>query len=488
LLKGTAPRRGAEIEIQDFDHYVRQGELPEWGGVDAALLFLKGGGNGSFEPVESGIRLHTRDRKVWWPIQPVNPGGYHMAVTKGATWDATVASVRVDAAEVTHLRRACDLADVARRDRFLLDWVERHRNEFSDGREIGWLRYSPSVANHGPEGTDVGDLNAPGWGELQLVPFTRILQGRMPADCWQAVNVYAEMNQGGLPPGAATAFSTKVGRAWLFAVARDARKLDGQRARALQMLGDAEVTSLEPADRQERSATLDQLSSFLNERQPQRRGLAALAIRRFAGKDEPLPEKAVTALSDAYKAEQPGWCHNALSEALYEAVGPQRWSKLTGRPGETLALLRDAAIRDEKLIFWVTVRNEPPVAITAAPTLILQRLDAKGSVAETKKLPISLTAFARSGGWTGSPLYVELNHADWKPGAWRVRVTGVAGPSKTPWESEPRTLRVSLTGRPRPRSMWSALIRSVAGTPEPDEPVATDGKAKRTVELDGEAF
>jgi hypothetical protein len=489
LIKGAAPRRGAEIEVQDLDRYVHPGELPDWGGVDASLLFLKTGGNGSLELVESGLRLHTRDRKVWWPIQPVNPGGYQMVVTKGASWDATIASVRYDAAEVTHLRRACELADAARRDRYLLDWIERHRNEFSDGRDIGWLRTSPSVANHGPEEPDVSDLYSLGWGELQLLPFTRIMQSCVPADCWQAVNLYAELNQGSLPSAAAAAFSSKEGRAWLLAVARDPRKLDGQRARALQVLGDREVNSQVPADSRERTSTLSQLVSFLSDRSPQRRGLAALAMRRFAGKDEPAAESVVTVLSNVYKLEQPGWARNALAEALYEVGGPQRWSKATGRPGETLALLRDAAIRDEKLLFWVTVRTEPSVPITAAPSLVLQRLDAKGSVMETKKVPIALPASAKSGGWNGSPLYVEVNHSDWKPGGWRIRVTGVAGPAKTAWESEPRTLRVTAAGSSRPpRSVWSSLIRSVTGTPEPDEQRAADGKAKRIVELDGEAL
>jgi hypothetical protein len=38
------------------------------------------------------------------------------------------------------------------------------------------------------------------------------------------------------------------------------------------------------------------------------------------------------------------------------------------------------------------------------------------------------------------------------------------------------------------RSVWGAFVRSVIGTPDPDEQMGGDAKAIRVVELEGEAF
>jgi hypothetical protein len=492
LLKGAAPRPGAEMGVEGLDRYVRSREQLEWAGVDAVLLFLRSTEDGRLDALESGIRLHTRDRKVWWPVQPVNPGGYRMTVEAATDWDQVLARVQADASDVTHLRRACDWPFAARRDRFLLEWVERHRNQFTDGRDVSWLRYSPAVSNLGSEEVDVSDLQASGWGELQLLPFARVLRGRVPADCWQAVNLFAELNQGATPPGANAAFADRPGRAWLLAVASDLRQLEGHRARALRVLADATANGTEPPDMHERTDLLDQLLPLLVDADPKCRGLAARAARQAAAHQPELTERAVSVLSSAYKAEQPGPARNAMAESLYELAGPGRWAKVAGRPNGNLSFLQDAGIREDKLYFWVTLKTDPAAMVTVAPTLIWQRLDSKGAVAETKKVRVTLPSSPGNNGWNGGPMHVELIHTDLRTGNWRFRVTGVAGPDKRPWESEPRTLRVAVSGSSRPRaqrSVWSGILQAVTGNPDPlDEPVAPESKAKRTVELDGEAF
>jgi hypothetical protein len=488
LLKGAAPRPGAVVAVGGLDACVRRGEQPDWDRVDATLLFLRAGPAGRFDLVASGVRLHTRDGEVWWPAQPRGADGFRMVPQEGVSWGAAVLRVRSDAAEATRLLAACGLADAALRDRSLLEWVERHRNEFSDGRESAAGRLSFGTRNPGGYVKGAVDLDTRGWGELQLLPFTRVLEGRVPADCWRAVSLYAELHGGAAPPGAAAAFASREARALLLAVARDGRQLAGQRARALRLLGEPAVSAAVPADGGEREALLGGLLPLLGDREPARRGLAARAVAQACGRERPPPERVVEALARAYKAEPPGPARNALAETLYDLAGPGRWPVPAGRPRGGLALIRDLGLRDNKLFFWVTLRAEPAASVREPPTLMLERLGDDGSVAETKKQPLRLP----SPDWHGGPLYAEAVHTDLKPGTWRLRVTGVTGPEKAAWESEPRTLRVEVPGPARPRSNQSVLgtiLRSVTGAPPVyDMPTSPDDKAKRTVALDGEPF
>jgi hypothetical protein len=492
LLKGPAPRVGAQITVERIESCVRPGEQPNLALVDAALLFLRASATSRFELIESGVRLRMRDGKVWWPLQVHNPGPYHMTPEAGVDWDTFVMRARSDAAEATRVQEACGLADVAQRDSCLLEWVERHRHEFSDGREGTWNPFSAASRNRAPGEAQSTELDAFGWGQLQILPFARVLQGRVPADCLRAVSLYAELNRGAVSPGAAAAFASREGRKCLLAEAHDSRQLDGHRARALRLLGDRAVVEAEPPGDRERSDLVDGLSAFLNDRVPTRRGLAARALVQLAGQGGALNEQTVKAVRAAYKAEQPGPARNALAESLYDIAGPQRWPALSGGHDSSLALLRDLDVRDDKLFFWLTLKTEPPATVTEAPTLFLERLDVEGLVVETKKVPVVLPAPARAGGWNGGPVYVELRHADLNPGTWRLRVTGTTGRGKPRWESEPRTVQVVVPGRAqaRPeRSVLGNLLRTIAGAPEMPEAAAPPGDAaKRKVVLDGEPF
>jgi hypothetical protein len=154
-----------------------------------------------------------------------------------------------------------------------------------------------------------------------------------------------------------------------------------------------------------------------------------------------------------------------------------------------LALVRDFGIRNDKLYFWVTLKTVPDSVVKELPLLILERLDAKGNASETRKLPLPATVPAGAEGWTGGPRHVELNHVDLKPGTWRLRIEGIAGPDKRSWVSEPRTFRVEMSGstaRPS-RSVWSGLLRAVTGAPDPiDASMPPDPKVTRKVILDDE--
>ena len=150
LLKGAAPGAGAEIAVEGIEACIRLREQPDQARVDAALLFLRTTAEGRFELIASGVRLHARDGSVWWPVPHNNTGRYHMVPDAGVQWDACVLRARSDAAESARVQSACGLADAGRRDRFLLEWVERHRHEFSNGREPAGAWHSPAVPGMGP--------------------------------------------------------------------------------------------------------------------------------------------------------------------------------------------------------------------------------------------------------------------------------------------------------------------------------------------------
>jgi hypothetical protein len=428
---------------------------------------------------------------VWWPVQSHNPGPYHLLPERGVAWGVALLHVRVDAAEAARLRSANGLADPVRRDRALLDWVQGHRNEFADGRESSWIWFSPAVHKPGADDADRVDIDAPGWGEFQLLPFTRILQARVPADCFRAVILYAELNRGTYPPAAAAAFASREGRDFLVREALDTQKLDAWRGRAVVLLGEAVADRTSPPDEAERGDLLDRLLPLVTDANPLLRGLSARAVVCAAGTDPAAVERIARALRPAYKAEAPGPARNALADSLYDAVGPQRWKSFTGRPNPTLALVRELGVRDANLFFWLTLKAEPAAKVTQAPAAVLELLDAKGNVALTRRIPLPLPASVKKAGWTGGPLYMELRHTDLKPGTWRLRVQGVTGPERRPWETELRTLRVvvpSSQGKRTERSVWGGLLRTITGTPEPIDvnPPTPDNHTKRFIELDGD--
>jgi hypothetical protein len=497
VLKGQAPRVGAEIEFQGLENCLNPGEQPEWARIDSAILFLRPTGDGRLELIESGLRLHTRDGAVMWPVQLRNPGGFRMIPQPGLRWDALLERARSDSFETIHLRSAAELADPRRRNTLLLDWVERHRTDFTDGRNITWMRLSPAIRNFGSEGMDLTDFDANGWGELQFLPFTRVLQSGVPDDCWRATNLYAELNHGELPAGATAAFANRAGRQLLLMAAKDGHQLDGRRARALRLLADPWVLSNSQSGADERSELLDGLLPILKDRNAACRGLAVQGVARIAAVDKPSPERVLKALRIAYRSEEPGPVRNACAESFYELAGPQAWKNLSGHSAGYLSLIRDLEVRDDKLYFWVTLKTDPLVLVKQPPEVVIDHVDAEGRMHPGGK--IALVALPRAGkdeGWRGIPLLTDISHQSLKPGKYRLRVQGVAGDEKLHWESELRTFEVVVPSAPRQpaedQSPLGNLIRSFTLVPKPVTiergMVTPDNKAKRVIVLDGDAF
>jgi hypothetical protein len=492
-LQGAAPRPGEVVEVADLGQYLRPREEPDPARVDAALLFLSGAAGeaglvrGGLVP--SGAWLHTRDERVWVPVRPREGGGYRMGAGRGVTWTALLLQARADAAAVNRVLAARELPG-PRRTAALLDWVERHRSEFAGSERIPQAKGIPAPA----EGPAEADLRGRGWGELERQPLVWALQGGTPAEAWRALQVYAELNEGACAPEAVGAFASRAGRRLLVDVARDGGQLQGARARALKLLAAPGVYAAAggPLSEAEHTELLDGLLPLLADKSSPLRGLAALAVGQVCsspGRGNPPPERALAALAKAYKAEPPGPARNALAATAYDLGGAERWRGLSGQPHGLFALLADLGQRDGKVYFWLAYRSDG-LKVFECPSLVLERVDEGGKPQQTKSVPLPATAApAWAQGWApGGLLHAELSVADLKPGTWRLRVTGKAGPDKVPWSSEPRTFQIVVPGAPPPereRSVWAQLF--MKSRPEPPRPwPQPENPALRRIVLDGE--
>src|SRR5207248_2732194 len=71
------------------------------------------------------------------------------------------------------------IEDTRKRNRALLDWVERRRREFGGGLYL-----------------DSGEEPTSGWGSLEEDVFQWVFESRIATDSWSAVKLYAELNRG----------------------------------------------------------------------------------------------------------------------------------------------------------------------------------------------------------------------------------------------------------------------------------------------------
>jgi hypothetical protein len=413
--------------------------------IAQVLLFLgpdlgpKGGP--SFRPLPSGLRFYTEDGKVLVPEQPVNPGGYVLAVRPGADWAALLRQARADVAAVDRVLALKALPRPGERNRGLLDWAERHRHEFGGGPDSGW----------GPLETDV---------------FRWVLEGGTPEECWQAVRLYAELNHGSAPPLPAPCFGNRPARDLLLGVALDDRALAGDRARALGLLVDQNTlrpaaqdrVRVEPVGVQERLELLDRLVPLLKAREPPLRSAAARAVKRLSiPEGGALPrghtQKALAALETAYRAERPGPVRDDLAEAVCAVGGPRHWQEVTGNPPGLLVCLRDLGQGNGQAFFWLNLRP-CGLAVRECPTLVLEQLNFIGWPVQTRQMPLPVVNLPRpwGEGWDGgSYLLVQFPVEDLTPGSWRVRVRGTAGKDGARWTSEPKMLVIEAPRKNPPQ-------------------------------------
>jgi hypothetical protein len=329
----------------------------------------------------------------------------------------------------------------------LLAWIEQHRHEFG----------KPTV--------DVEGKDDAGWGELETKVFDWVLESCRPEDCWAAIKVFAELNQGRSPTLRSPSFGNTTGRKFLLGIAANEIALAGDRARALALLADpntvwpavrSEAIPIQRLEAREQTELLNGLTPLLKGKTETVR---LAAVRTILQISSPAPglglqlesKQALPALVAAYGAEQPGAMRDGLAEAICVIGGPQHWHELSGNPAGLLACLQDQGRRDDQVFFWLSLRRSGP-PVYESPTLVLERLDTSNKVVEKKTLSLPVVNLPRpwSEGWDGTTLlYTQFPVTDLKAGPWRIQVQGTAGKdqAKVAWRSEPRLLVLEGTNQ-----------------------------------------
>ncbi len=437
VLRGDGLRVGDTLAYDDLGLHDLQiheeglppGQKPAPRRVVQALLFLEApAGKGAPQPVLSGLRFWTDDGAILVPEQRRNPGPYVLTVRREMDWDALVRRAREDCGAYSRLLAGKDLARPGRRCRALLEWVERHRAEF-------------------------GSLSD-GWGNLEQDVFQWVLAAGDVEDCWAAVQLYGELNLGAVPPLPTPAFARPGGRELLLGLALSEDQLEGDRVRALAILADPRTLWSEKPEvschlltEREQNELIDRLIPLLKAKSAAIRAAAARALYAASPPPARPTQRALAALTAAYRTEAPGPARDWIATATCAIGGVAHWQELTGNPRGLFVRLLDFGHQGGKVFFWIRL-DGAGLSVHECPTLTLERLDG-ARVVEKKTEPLPVTNLPRSwdDGWNGTPyLLAEFPTGGLSPGTWRVTVRGTAGKDrdKVKWTAEPRTFAVKV--------------------------------------------
>lgn len=419
VLKGSvptadtlAPTNLAADRVRSFDAPDFAERKPRPRHVARALLFLEPHGKG-WKLLPGGLRFCTDDGR----LLALNDKG-SLDVQDKLRWAAVLTRARDDLATLDQLQAYRRVGRPARRVQALLGWIQEHKGEFS--------------------ATGPGTDEAPaGWDWLQLTVFDWVFASAGHADAWRAVRLYAELNQGDNPRLPSALFGTSEGRAFLLDVARDDSRLPGERGRAVQILRDS-------LGEKELQPVLDALPKLLAVRADAMHVATAQLLVTLGAK---VPPTLLTTLADTYRDSPPGPGRDELAVALCTLAPATQWKDASGNPPGVCACLRDCERRDGLLHFWLTLKT-PGLSVFEAPVLVCERTTGLGTVADTKRLPLTVRNLDAgwAAGWAGdTALVVEADVSKLQSGAtYRVRVEGFVGKGKDRqrWLSEPRLLQV----------------------------------------------
>jgi hypothetical protein len=467
VLRGSGVRVGDTLAYGNLEPYhlhvlpmnLPPGQEPPRLRVLEALLFLQAPeGKGTPQPVLSGLRFWNADGSVLVPEQWNNPGPYQLTVYPEVDWDALVRKVRADSVEYNRLLTARGLTRPGPRCRALLEWLERHRREF--GTLSGIWTWTPTRPwRPGLAFPTPASRLYDGWGNLEQDVFQWVLAAGDVEECWAAVQLYAELNRGAAPQLRTPAFGRRGGRELLLGLALSEGQLEGDRVRALTLLGNLQTLWTETAEKSIRRLTekeqadlIDRLSPLLRDRSAAVRAAAARTLHAASappGGGEHETKRALAALTAAYRREPPGEARDEIAAAVHALGGPGHWQELTGNPRGLFGRLHDFGHRDGQVFFWLHLET-PGLSVFECPNLTLERLEA-GKAVETNTEPLRVANLPRAwkDGWDGGPyLLVEVPTGTLAAGTWRVTVRGTAGQDKdkVKWAAEPRTFAV----KPRP--------------------------------------
>ncbi len=467
VLSGSGRKVGDVFDIDDFSSYdlkfLADEKDRERIAVQVAevLLFLGPDNSGSSSQgpalVPSGLRVLGRDGTVYYVRHWQYRKDYFLSPCQaGMGWDELIRKTEADAAEVHHIRSLKKIDDPHRRNLALLDWIDRHGREF-DGRALS-----------GRLIMDDGEEPTRGWGSLEQDVFTWVFESHIPRDCWEAVKLYALLHEGWNPWLQTAAFGTRTGRKLLLSVAVDGNALDANRARALELLALSGTLwspptwlvdrgASEPLDEAEQISLIEKITPLLKHAYPRTRAGAAQALLEMS-----LPQsdslksfhtqRAMSALTAAYREEPPGYTRDALAEAVGSIAGPKRWEELTGNAHGVVAILHSSCGKSADASCTV-VALRAKAKVQDDPLFVFERIDDKGNVAETIKLGLEHSKHPGLYMWLSerpAAFCQDFNFsmADFTPGVWRLTVEGFAGDDKAPWSSEPCILRLDPRQKP----------------------------------------
>ncbi len=456
VLRGRL-QPGQEIQVEGAAAFFpADGEVPPAQVLEYCLFLTPdpaGAGGEKFQLVPTGLACLSRSGETYRPTASGAWGGprlHHRG--KSEEWDGLLSRVQSAVEAVQRLQWARNLPASRGRNQALLDWVQRHRREFQTEVPLDQptTALAALAADHWPEAQ-----RERGWGELERQPLLWVLESGVLPDCWRAIELYAEIRSGACLGLKEKVFGSREGRAFLARIAGADDQLDGSRRRALRYLATQHTLRGKSAlDAAEQTELLERFRPLLQARSA---GLRSQAARTILEVSRPLEEKgefnrkALPELIAAYKAEAPGGPREALAEAVRNVASEKEWQELTGQPLGLAAAIQAPRVRQDKVCFWLVLHGRE-VRVTGFPILILERLDPKGKVLETKRefLPASPPQQGGwVGGWDGSvPLLVELDVQVLEPGSWRLRAEGESGKERQRWQSEPRLFKVALVARP----------------------------------------
>jgi len=449
VIKGR-PVLGQEIQVEGVSFFFpTQGELQPARVLEYCLFLTadpEGPSGQKFRLVPTGLAGLGKDGSLYRPLEGVLPGESQLVQRgKAKDWDALLGQVQSDVEELQRLERARALPLSRGRNQALLDWIVAHRRDFQQSQTL----------DRDPSNMTGGSFNDRSWGILERLPFRWVLQSGILPDCWQAIELYAEISSGAVLGLKEMVFNSQEGRAFLVRMASEEHQLDGSRQRALRLLATAHTLRGKSAlDSVEQTELLERLRPLLQARSAGLRSQAAktiLEVSRPLGEKGEFSRKLLPELIAAYKAEPAGVARDALAEAVCNVGGEKEWQGLTGQPMGLAAAIQTPRARQDQVLFWVVLRGRE-VRVTEVPTLLLERLDPAGKVLEKKSEPLP-TTLPQPGGWAGGwdgsvPLLVEFVVQPLELGNWRMRVEGVSGKERHRWQSEPRLFKVVPVGRP----------------------------------------
>ncbi|MFQ3593478.1 MAG: hypothetical protein SNJ82_09880, partial [Gemmataceae bacterium] len=170
-----------------------------------ALLFL------DHKNGVQALRLCTDDGRVL----ALQEGKLQLVQTR---WPVLLQRVAADVATVERLNSYCQIRSPDRRTAAIVGWIERHRDDFR--AVLG--------------GTDEAPI---GWGPLRTRLFDAIYQTGDPASAWTGVRLHARLFGGELLKPRGLVFQSAQGKAFLRKVACDLGALEGDRIRAITLMG-----------------------------------------------------------------------------------------------------------------------------------------------------------------------------------------------------------------------------------------------------------